>query len=290
MCLPSPDSSVCPPACPLILQTLRHELVPAELPRHTARLLQLLLARLRCWPAAGQLDLVAELKSLMFQASVAALFGPQFLGQKPGQGQAQVHPGSAAAAAAGASSGRAEALQEAFFTFEAGFEMAASPLPHLFQPRFLAARRRLVAALRCGADACCCCRCRLVACRTAAAQLLAPGIEFCWRACRACRGRCCCRESYRAGHFEGTVAGSLIVVCAAACCNSPSAWSLLPAAWPLAAWPPCMPVPQALCSPLPLSRPPWFARLCRQLQACGLPEVYVPNMLLAVLWASQVRP
>ena len=49
------------PACLFILQTLQHELVPAELPRHTARLLHLLLARLRCWPAAGQLDLVAEL-------------------------------------------------------------------------------------------------------------------------------------------------------------------------------------------------------------------------------------
>jgi hypothetical protein len=38
-----------------------------------------------------------------------------------------------------------------------------------------------------------------------------------------------------------------------------------------------------------LSCPPLFTPLC-QLQACGLPERYVPNMLLAVLWASQVGP
>ncbi|EFN50765.1 hypothetical protein CHLNCDRAFT_142513 [Chlorella variabilis] len=184
---------------------LRHELVPSSLPQHTARLLRLLLAHLRSWPAAGQLDLVAELKALVFQASVALLFGPRFLlGGEPDarqqqqqqqqeeeqrqeqeeewerQQQARVQQeGGDGAAQAGSPCGggrlgspdpqsRAQRLQQTFFVFEAGFELAASPVPHLLQPRFLAARRRLLAALR---------------------------------------------ESHRAGHLEGTVAGRLVEAC-----------------------------------------------------------------------------
>ncbi|PRW32663.1 24-hydroxycholesterol 7-alpha-hydroxylase [Chlorella sorokiniana] len=191
----------------VMLQTLRHELIPAALPQHTARLLRLLLPRVQAWPAAGQMELVSELKGLVFDASVGALFGPRFLGQEAakhgssGGGRAGSNAGSGGAVADGTSSSgggggvqpaansRARRLQDAFFAFEGGFEMAASPLPHLLQPRFLAARRTLLAALR---------------------------------------------ESHRAGHFEGTVAGTLI-------------------------------------------------------QACGLPEEHVPNMLLALLWASQAN-
>ncbi|KAL4421354.1 hypothetical protein ABPG75_010645 [Micractinium tetrahymenae] len=186
-----------------MLQTLRHLLVPVMLPEHTARLLRLLLARLQRWPASGQLELVGEIKTLVFEASVGALFGERFLrglapdgsssgGGSSGSGTAATNGGSSGgggAASAEAAAARARRLQEDFFAFEEGFELAASPVPHLLQPRFLAACRRLVAALR---------------------------------------------ESFQAGHFKGTVAGGLI-------------------------------------------------------EACGLPDRHVPNMLLAVLWASQAN-
>ena len=140
-------------------QTLRHELIPSALPQHTARLLRLLLPRVQRWPAAGQMELVSELKGLVFEASVAALFGPRFLGQQGAEdgsssssdGDSDGRSGAHSSASQGspaAGRSRAQRLQDAFFAFEGGFEMAASPLPHLLQPRFLAARRTLVAALR----------------------------------------------------------------------------------------------------------------------------------------------
>lgn len=39
-------------------------------------------------------------------------------------------------------------LQQAFFEFEAGFELAASPVPHILQRKFCAARRHLLQAFR----------------------------------------------------------------------------------------------------------------------------------------------
>ncbi|KAL4855710.1 25-hydroxycholesterol 7-alpha-hydroxylase [Chlorella vulgaris] len=180
---------------------LRHKLVPSELPRHTARLAGLLLMQLDAWPATGQPDLWELVKRLVFQSSVALLFGPAFLQsnaacQHTQEGQPGASPGAAAvslqtdpvspsgcSSTPSSSSGRrAEQLQRDFFVFEAGFELAASPVPHILQPGFLAARRRLLAALR---------------------------------------------TAHKQGMFEGT--------------------------------------------------------------ACGLPEQYVPNMLLAVLWASQAN-
>jgi len=143
------------------VQTLRHQLVPAALPQHTSRLLRLLLGRLGSWPAAGQLELVAAVKALVFEAAVGALFGERFLADPQQQGkqgeqqqrkQQQQHgkgnTAGSGAAAASSSSSRAAQLQDTFFVFEEGFELAASPLPHILQPRFLAARRRLLAELR----------------------------------------------------------------------------------------------------------------------------------------------
>ena len=40
------------------------------------------------------------------------------------------------------------ALRDAFYTFEETFELAASPVPHLFQQRFCRARSFLLAAFR----------------------------------------------------------------------------------------------------------------------------------------------
>lgn len=143
-----------PKALLVPLQALRHLLVPATLPQHTARLLRLLLARLQRWPAPGQLELVGELRSLVFEASVGALFGERFLWGDGPEGSASGSNGSSDAGPASAAAAAAAArLQQAFFAFEEGFELAASPVPHLFQPAFLAARRRLVAALRWGAPA-----------------------------------------------------------------------------------------------------------------------------------------
>lgn len=143
-----------PVPVPVPLQALRHLLVPATLPQHTARLLRLLLARLQRWPAAGQLELVGEMKTLVFQASVGALLGEAFLwGEQPQSCSTESsHDGSnsggGGAPASAAAAAHALGLQQDFFAFEEGFELAASPLPHMFQPKFLAARRRLVAALR----------------------------------------------------------------------------------------------------------------------------------------------
>lgn len=143
-------------------QALRHQLVPSALPRHSGRLLELLLVRLRRWPRdSGQLELWAEAKGLLFEASVGALFGTTFLGQNAQAGDAGATAAAAAAEASApcpggggggavpACSAQAQRLQDAFFAFEAGFELAASPVPHLLQPRFLAARRTLLRALRC---------------------------------------------------------------------------------------------------------------------------------------------
>ena len=144
-----------------LLQTLRHALVPASLPPHAATALRLLLARLRSWPSAGQLELGGALKGLVFSASVGSLFGERFLqrclgekGNRPASGSAGAgeQPGSVGAGA-GASAAAAAALcplAATFFEFEEGFELSASPVPHIFQPRFLRARRRLLAALRQG--------------------------------------------------------------------------------------------------------------------------------------------
>ena len=147
-----------PPPTPL--QALREQLVPSALGPHCARLLALALARLRRWPAGGQVELAGEVRGLVFEASVAALFGPLFLGlpaDEPAaaaateqqQQQQRRRPEEAWRGTAPACSARAAALERDFFAFEAGFELAASPVPHALQPRFLAARRRLLAALRC---------------------------------------------------------------------------------------------------------------------------------------------
>lgn len=67
---------------------------------------------------------MGALEELLWEAAVPALFGARFWARG------------------------ARALRPAFAAFEAGFELAASPLPHALQPRFRAARRALLEALR----------------------------------------------------------------------------------------------------------------------------------------------
>ena len=64
-------------------------------------------------------------KDILFPSAVESLFGAAFL-----QHHSIAH------------------LQQAFFAFEAGFELAASPLPHFLQPGFCRARRALLTAFR----------------------------------------------------------------------------------------------------------------------------------------------
>ena len=72
-----------------------------------------------------QADLMCSIKDILFQAAVESVFGSAFL---------QWH-------------GTAQ-LQKAFFAFEKGFELAASPVPHFFQPSFCKARQTLLQAFR----------------------------------------------------------------------------------------------------------------------------------------------
>jgi 24-hydroxycholesterol 7alpha-hydroxylase len=71
-----------------------------------------------------KLELSEAIVKLVFSASVEALFGPTFL-QRHG----------------------IEYLYQAFFEFEGCFELAASPIPHFFQPKFKNARRKLLQAI-----------------------------------------------------------------------------------------------------------------------------------------------
>lgn len=61
----------------------------------------------------------------MFGGAVSTIFGEEFV-KRVGEGTLRAH----------------------FQTFESGFELAASPLPLLFQPAFCRARGALLAALR----------------------------------------------------------------------------------------------------------------------------------------------
>ena len=73
-----------------------------------------------------QADLMQCIKDILFPAAMESIFGAAFL---------QHH-----------STAR---LQQAFFKFEEGFELAASPMPHLLQPSFCQGKRTLLEALRC---------------------------------------------------------------------------------------------------------------------------------------------
>lgn len=72
-----------------------------------------------------QADLMTVVKDILFPSAVESLFGHSFL-----QHHTTAH------------------LQQAFFAFEAGFELAASPVPHLVQRSFSKARRQLLQAFR----------------------------------------------------------------------------------------------------------------------------------------------
>jgi len=70
----------------------------------------------------GLLDMV---KDMVFQPTVEVLYGTAFV-----TAQDMAH------------------LERSFFNFEAGFELAASPVPHIVQRAFSAARKHLLAVFR----------------------------------------------------------------------------------------------------------------------------------------------
>lgn len=107
-----------------VLTALRHALVPAALQAHAESLAAHITTQLKHL-SSSTTDLYELVKGMVFQAAAECLFGRAFIARH----------GCAA-------------LQEAFFEFESGFEMAASPVPHLFQPRFVKSRRTLVTSLR----------------------------------------------------------------------------------------------------------------------------------------------
>lgn len=72
-----------------------------------------------------QVGLLEGGKRLLFEPTFAALFGARCCGRH-----------------------RVDQLQRAFFRVEAGFELAASPLPHLLQRGFLSCREKLLSAFR----------------------------------------------------------------------------------------------------------------------------------------------
>ena len=72
-----------------------------------------------------QVDLMSCIKQILFPAALESIFGAAFL---------QHHS--------------SKRLQTAFFAFEEGFELAASPVPHFLQPTFSQGRRALLEAFR----------------------------------------------------------------------------------------------------------------------------------------------
>ena len=65
------------------------------------------------------------IKKILFPAALKSIFGAAFL-----------------------DSHGSEPIQKAFFAFEEGFELAASPLPHFLQPSFCQGRQALLEAFR----------------------------------------------------------------------------------------------------------------------------------------------
>ncbi|CAL5225964.1 g8766 [Coccomyxa viridis] len=110
----------------LMLSTLRKALVPAELAQHMQRLAVLISQRLEGkLYGTGKVGLLETIKNLVFEPTVKMLYGGAFVAA-----QDMVR------------------LQQAFFDFEAGFELAASPVPHTLQRSFCSARTHLLTVFR----------------------------------------------------------------------------------------------------------------------------------------------
>ncbi|KAK9866545.1 hypothetical protein WJX84_008214 [Apatococcus fuscideae] len=99
-------------------------------PQHMHGLAQVQLAAMRdaadaILPAHGEVDLMETVSQVLTPAAIRMLFGAAFLERHGTQ-----------------------AVLRAFATFESGFELAASPVPHWLQPGWRRARAWLLSALR----------------------------------------------------------------------------------------------------------------------------------------------
>eukprot|EP00884_Botryococcus_braunii_P002519 jgi/Botrbrau1/12268/Bobra.0323s0008.1 len=111
----------------VMLRTLRELVGPDNLPDLAAHLLRHMRCRLSRLLSQTPLqdDLMEVIWEVLFGSAVSTLFGEPFM-QRVGE----------------------ETLRRHFHTFESGFELAASPLPHFLQPQFCRARTALLGALR----------------------------------------------------------------------------------------------------------------------------------------------
>ena len=112
----------------VMLMTLREIVGQDTLQNHAESLhdrLNYYLDELAIWKENGPVDLFSAVSSLVFRSGVDALFGTRFLGRHG-----------------------PHAVQEAFLTFESGFERAASPMPHALQPAFCTSKKWLLHAMR----------------------------------------------------------------------------------------------------------------------------------------------
>ncbi|KXZ53780.1 hypothetical protein GPECTOR_6g698 [Gonium pectorale] len=170
-----------------MLTELRHLLVPSALSAHMQLLGTRALQLLPCYVHHTQVDLYSLCRGLVFHCGVEVMFGRTFVdglgelmhlsdggqrrasnggdsGLEEGQGEGP-EEGDFADADAGvwdralgaAPGGHAqcpsrppegvERLARTFYAFEEGFELAASPVPHAFQPEFVRSRAQLLRLL-----------------------------------------------------------------------------------------------------------------------------------------------
>ncbi|CAL8466371.1 g5907 [Coccomyxa elongata] len=108
-----------------MLATLRGLLAPSGLDRRLQDVAAAMQLHLHARWADGEVSLMEVVQDMVFEPTVATLFGARFCGRH-----------------------KLTALRDAFFKFESGFELAASPLPHLLQRSFCAARSHLLSAFR----------------------------------------------------------------------------------------------------------------------------------------------
>eukprot|EP00899_Mesostigma_viride_P012988 jgi/Mesvir1/21690/Mv04110-RA.1 len=117
-----PPTLFCPQHMAMIT-ALRNFFAPGVLESHGRTLGAKLLEKFHAWPIEQPVDLVEMVATTMFHASLETLFGARFC-KRHGH----------------------DAIYREFLTFEGYFELAASPCPHLFLPRFRKARSWLLSA------------------------------------------------------------------------------------------------------------------------------------------------
>eukprot|EP00891_Asterochloris_glomerata_P009301 jgi/Astpho2/9301/Aster-x0850 len=110
-----------------LLAELQRLLAPAKLPAVAGHLLEHMQRGIKAMQRqpGQEVDLLHLVKTVLFPAAMETLFGPAFLREHG-----------------------ADSLADAYFAFDGGFELAASPVPQWVQPRWCWARYTLLQAFR----------------------------------------------------------------------------------------------------------------------------------------------